>query len=103
LDEEDQEKIAAEIKSRGIEHAKAIVTEYLPRKAETPKGPDKLYIKFKQVIHEMNKEGLMDNVDGIHWLFQEDLALFGDAKKLIGNLETRIEERIKEEEEDRAA
>ena len=102
LDQDIQQKIAAEIKSRGVEHATAIVKEYLPKRAETPKGADKAYMKFKQVLHEVIEDGLMDNVDDIRWLFQEDLDLFGDAKKLIGKLETRIEERIEEEEEDLA-
>ena len=100
LDQEVQQKIAAKIKRRGIEHAKAIVTKHLPKRAETPKGPDKVCMKFMQAIHEVIEEGLMDNVDGIHWLSQEDLAPLRDADRLIRKLKTRVQERIQEEEED---
>jgi ParB-like chromosome segregation protein Spo0J len=100
LNEKVQEEIAAEIKHRGFEHAKGIVEKHMPKKAETRRGPGKMYMKFKQAGYEAFKEGLADNVERIGWQPHEDVQFWEDVEDLAIRMRLHIEEMCAEDSDE---
>jgi ParB/RepB/Spo0J family partition protein len=105
MDEEDQKKIAEEIRKRGVQHAKAIVEQFLPPKAETRKGADQLYTDIVRALHAAGKEKLVDNVDKLGRCLRGDAARLDEGIELLRRLKEesrriQAEDALFEEEEE---
>jgi ParB-like chromosome segregation protein Spo0J len=93
-----QERIAAEIKQKGLKAAKAIVKPYLPGKAETRRGAESLWYELRRGMGKAIAE-LPGHEDQL-WLKQDDLELIEKAERLLKVLKAKAVKDIEAAEED---
>lgn len=94
-----QKQIAAKIRERGVECAKAIIDSHLPKKAESRKGANKLAREFIWALRLADQE-LSGHVEKVTWLDKKDLPILEAGERIIGDLKRRIEEMYEDEDED---